>query len=370
MRIAQVSPLHESVPPTLYGGTERVVSYLTEELVTMGHEVTLFASGDSQTGARLHAITPRALRLDEKCIDPLAHHIAMIEDVFRMAEDFDLIHYHTDYLHLPFAMRHSTPHLTTVHGRLDIPDLRNVYRRFPDAPTASISHAQRIPLPWINWRGTVHHGLPRDLYSYQSEAGEYLTFLGRIAVEKRPDRAIEIAELAGRRLRIAAKVSKTDQGYFDTVVSPLLNKPHTEFIGEIGESEKQEFLGNALALLLPIDWPEPFGLVMIEALACGTPIIAFRGGSVPEIVEHGETGFIVDTVEEAVEAVGRIGEISRHRCRRAFEERFTATQMARAYLDLYRSVSDRPVTFSDERPNVGSHPDRGEILSARNIRAR
>jgi glycosyltransferase involved in cell wall biosynthesis len=342
MRIAQVAPLFESVPPKYYGGTERVVSYLTEELVRQGHDVTLFASGDSMTRARLVAGSRRSLRLDKHCVDQLAHQVLMLERVVQRAASFDVIHFHVDYLHFPFSRRHPTPHLTTLHGRLDIPDLEPLYREFGDVPVVSISQAQRQPLPFANWIGTVYHGLPADLYRFRREPGEYLAFLGRIAPEKRVDRAIEIARRVGLPLKIAAKVDLVDREYFENVIEPLLDDPLVEYVGEIGEGEKDEFLGNARVLLFPIDWPEPFGLVMIEAMACGTPVIAFRRGSVPEVMEPGRTGFVVNDLDTAVAAARRIGDLSRQRCREVFEERFTATQMAYDYLDLYsRLCEDR-----------------------------
>jgi glycosyltransferase involved in cell wall biosynthesis len=341
MRIAQVAPLFESVPPKYYGGTERVVSYLTEELVRQGHDVTLFASGDSETHARLVAGSRRSLRLDKHCVDQLAHQVLMLERVVQRAASFDVIHFHVDYLHYPFSRRHPTPHLTTLHGRLDIPDLVPLYREFRDAPVVSISDAQREPLPFANWIGTVHHGLPADLYRFQSEPGQYLAFIGRVAPEKRVDRAIEIAKRVGLPLKIAAKVDDIDRDYFEQVVEPLLRDPLIEYVGEIGEGEKAEFLGNASVLLFPIDWPEPFGLVMIEAMACGTPIIAFRRGSVPEVMEQGRTGFVVDDLDGAVGAVRRASELSRQRCREIFEERFTATRMATDYLALYAGLVDQ-----------------------------
>jgi len=341
MRIAQVAPLYESVPPRYYGGTERVVSYLTEELVRQGHEVTLFASGDSVTRARLVAACPRSLRLDPKCIDPLAHHVRMVEMVFQRAAEFDIIHFHIDYLHFPLARRYGVPHVTTLHGRLDLPDLEPLYREFQDMPVVSISNAQRRPLPWARWVGTVYHGLPRDLYTFREEPGRYLAFLGRISPEKRVDRAIEIARRVGMPLKVAAKVDRVDREYFETVIRPLLRGPWVEYIGEIGEAEKNDFLGQAYALLFPIDWPEPFGLVMIEALACGTPVIAYRNGSVPEIIEDGVTGFIVQSLEEAVEAVPKVAGLSRRRCRQVFEERFTAERMARDYLAVYRFILEQ-----------------------------
>jgi glycosyltransferase involved in cell wall biosynthesis len=341
MRIAQVAPLFESVPPKYYGGTERVVSYLTEELVRQGHDVTLFASGDSETHARLVAGSRRSLRLDKHCVDQLAHQVLMLERVVQRAASFDVIHFHVDYLHYPFSRRHPTPHLTTLHGRLDIPDLVPLYREFRDMPVVSISDAQREPLSFANWIGTVHHGLPGDLYRFQPGPGQYLAFIGRVAPEKRVDRAIAIARRVDIPLKIAAKVDDIDRDYFEQVVEPMLRDPLIEYVGEIGEGEKAEFLGNASVLLFPIDWPEPFGLVMIEAMACGTPIIAFRRGSVPEVMEQGRTGFVVDDLDSAVAAVRRAGELSRKRCREVFEQRFTATRMANDYLTLYASLVDQ-----------------------------
>jgi glycosyltransferase involved in cell wall biosynthesis len=335
MRIAQVAPLYESIPPKYYGGTERVVSYLTEELVREGHEVTLFASGDSITSGRLVAASPRSLRLDKRCLDQLAHHVLLLENVFRRADEFDVIHFHVDYLHFLLSRRHSIPHVTTMHGRLDIPDLIPLYEEFQDMPLTSISNAQREPLPWVNWLATVYHGLPKDLYHFRTQPGKYFAFLGRISPEKRVDRAIEIAKKTGIPLWIGAKIDRVDQDYFARVVEPLLHDPLVEYVGEIGEMEKDEFLGNAYALLFPIDWPEPFGLVMIEAMACGTPIIAYCQGAVPEVMEEGRTGFIVSELEDAIAAVRRIPELSRKRCREVFEQRFTATRMAKDYVRIY-----------------------------------
>lgn len=359
LRIAQVAPLYESVPPRLYGGTERIVAYLTDELVRQGHEVTLFASGDSRTSARLVAPCARALRLDPDRRDALAQHLMMIEEVLRRAEEFDFIHFHVDYLHFPASSRQRVPHVTTLHGRLDLPDLVPLYQTFPEMPVVSISNAQREPLAWLNWRGTVYHGLPEDLLGCDEEPEDYLAFLGRVSPEKRLDLAIEIASRAGLPLRIAAKVDRADADYYEEVIRPLLGQPGVEFLGEIGEQEKRTFLGRARALLFPIDWPEPFGLVLIEAIACGTPVIAFRRGSVPEVLDHGETGFICSTVEEAVEAVGRLPEISRQGCRRVFERRFTAARMARDYVDIYRRELEGTV---DGRRD---HPDQGTVLHPR-----
>lgn len=338
LRIAQIAPLYESVPPRYYGGTERIVSYLTEELVAQGHDVTLFASGDSQTAARLVAVCPRSLRLDSGCIDQFAHHVVMLERLMQQSDEFDVVHFHVDYLHFPLSRRMRTRHVTTLHGRLDLPDLVPVYREFSEIPVVSISDAQREPLPAANWQATVYHGLPRNLYGYCSGPGDYLACLGRISPEKGIDRAIAIAKSVGIQLRIAAKVDKADQEYFDQVIEPLLDDPLIDYIGEIGDDRKQEFLGNAQALLFPIDWPEPFGIVMIEAMACGTPVIAYRSGSVPEVMEQGRTGFVVRELDDAIEAVRRVRYLSRARCREVFEERFTAQRMAHDYLDVYAQL--------------------------------
>jgi glycosyltransferase involved in cell wall biosynthesis len=353
MKIAQVAPLYESVPPRLYGGTERVVSYLTEELVAQGHDVSLFASGDSVTQARLVSPSPQALRLDQGCIDQLAHHILMLEQVFKEAKEFDVIHFHVDYLHFPLSRRHSLSSVTTLHGRLDIPDLVPLYREFLEMPVISISHAQREPLPWLNWQGTVHHGLPAKLYKLHPEPGKYLAFLGRISPEKGVDRAIEIAKRAGLELLIAAKVDRVDEEYFQQAIRPLLDHPLIHFVGELRDAEKDAFLGNALALLVPVNWEEPFGLVMIEAMACGTPVVAYRRGSVPEVIDEGVTGLIVHTTDQAVKAIVRISRLSRKRCRRIFEERFTASRMATDYVAIYeRLIEDRAgeKTLSPGRP--------------------
>ena len=342
LRVAQVAPLYESVPPKHYGGTERIVSYLTEELVAQGHDVTLFASGDSETSARLVAPCPRSLRLDRNCIDQLAHHVVLLERVMQQSDEFDIIHFHVDYLHFPLSRRASYKHVTTMHGRLDIPDLVPLYREFPEVPLVSISDAQREPLPWVNWQATVYHGLPRDLYRFHGGPGSYLACLGRISPEKGVDRAIAIAKQVGIPLRIAAKVDKADQEYFDSAIEPLLHDPLVEYIGEIGDDHKDEFLGNAQALLFPIDWPEPFGIVMIEAMACGTPVIAYSSGSVPEVMEQGRTGFVVRELDDAVEAVRRVPQLSRARCREVFEERFTAARMAHDYLEVYAQIIAEP----------------------------
>ncbi|HEY1783438.1 MAG TPA: glycosyltransferase family 4 protein [Roseiarcus sp.] len=338
MRIAQISPLTEAVPPKLYGGTERVISWLTEELVALGHEVTLFASGDSVTSARLEAMWPTAVRLDGSVRDPNALHMSMIEQVARRAKEFDLIHFHLDYYPFSVMSRQSTPFLTTLHGRLDLPEHEPVFSTFPTVPLVSISNAQRRPAPDANWIGTVYHGMPLDLLRPAAGNPSYLAFLGRISPEKRVDRAIHIAERCGLPLKIAAKVDAADHDYFEEMIKPLLTKPNVEFIGEISDAQKSEFLSNAFALLVPIDWPEPFGLVMIEAMACGAPVIAFNRGAVPELIEDGVTGFVVEDETSAVGAVRHISRLSRTMIRRRFEERFTARRMARDYLAIYRDL--------------------------------
>ena len=339
MKIAQVAPLCESVPPKYYGGTERVVSYLTETLVELGHEVTLYASGDSVTRARLRPGCRASLRLDKQSIDPVADHVYVAERVFQDAEEFDVVHSHIDYVGFPCWRRMGTPRLTTLHGRLDIPNLYNLFREFRDEPVVSISNHQRQPLSWANWQATVYHGLPANLYTPREEPGKYLAFLGRISPEKRVDRAIEIAKLSGLPLKIAAKVDQKDRAYFETSIKPRIDPTLVEYIGEIGEAEKSEFLGQALALLFPIDWPEPFGLVMIEAMACGTPVIAWSRGSVPEILDEGVTGLLAKDMDEAVQAVVQVGQLSRTRCREVFEEKFTAMRMAQEYLAIYEQLS-------------------------------
>jgi glycosyltransferase involved in cell wall biosynthesis len=341
MQIAQVAPLYESVPPKYYGGTERVVSYLTEELVRQGHEVTLFASGDSVTRAHLVAACRRSLRLDKHCVDQLSHQMLMLEHVFQRAPEFDIIHFHVDYMHFPVSRRQQLTHITTLHGRLDIPDLVPLYLEYRDMPLVSISYGQREPLAWANWQATVYHGVPADLYQFREKQGDYLAFLGRISPEKRVDRAIEIAKQVGMPVKIAAKIDRVDKDYFETVVEPLLRDPLVEFVGEIGDGEKEEFLGHAYALLFPIDWPEPFGLVMIEAMACGTPVIAYRSGAVSEVMEEAHTGFIVEGLEDAVEAVRRVPKLSRKRCREIFDQRFTAERMAHDYVEVYERLMKR-----------------------------
>src|SRR5262245_55012362 len=339
MRIAQVSPLYESVPPRLYGGTERVVSYLTDELVRLGHDVTLFASAVSVTSARLQPCCPTALRLAPGCIDMLAHHVVMLERVFAARRSFDVIHFHIDYVHFPLSRIYRHPHLTTLHGRLDIPDLVPLYHEFPEMPVVSISDSQRAPLPWVNWQGTVGHGLPPQLHPLMPGDGGYLAFVGRVSPEKRLDRAIEIARRSGLPLRVAAKVDAADREYFERDIRPLLADPNVLYHGELSETEKADLIGHALALLFPVDWPEPFGLVMIEAMICGTPTVAWRNGSVPEVIEPGVSGFIVESIDEAVAAVGQARELSRAGCRAAFLARFTSERMARQYLALYERVA-------------------------------
>jgi glycosyltransferase involved in cell wall biosynthesis len=338
MRIAQVAPLYERVPPLYYGGTERVVSYLTEALVEQGHQVTLFASGDSLTNAKLISPCAQSLRLNPDRGDDLAYNLLQLEHVFQRAHLFDIIHFHIDYFHYPFSRRETVPHVTTLHGRLDMADLVPLYREFDDMPVVSISNSQRAPLPWIRWCGTVYHGLPLDLYKPKKDPGQYLLFLGRISPEKRPDRAIEIAKRAGMPLKIAAKVDKKDRRYMENEIRPLLDHPLVEFLGEVGDSGKAELLRNAYALLFPIDWAEPFGLVMIEAMACGTPTIAFRGGSVREIIMDGVTGYIVESIDQATQALKRLDAFDRTRCRSTFEQHFSAHRMAQDYVQIYQKL--------------------------------
>ncbi|HVZ06977.1 glycosyltransferase family 4 protein [Rhodopila sp.] len=341
MRIAQIAPLTEAVPPKTYGGTERVVSYLTEELVAMGHEVTLFASGDSVTSAELEAAWPCALRFDKALRDGMAPHMLEMEAACRRAWEFDVLHCHLDYWTFPLLSRQSTPFVTTLHGRLDLPELMMVHECFEGVPLVSISDAQRRPLRRGRFVGTVYHGLPENLLTPQPVARDYLAFLGRICPEKSPDRAIRIARAAGLKLKIAAKVDRVDRDYYETYIKPMIDGEQIEMIGEIGEAEKAAFLSGARALLLPIDWPEPFGLVMIEAMACGTPTIAFPAGSVPEIIEDGTTGFIVSDEAGAVAAIRRLPDLSRAVIRAQFEQRFTARRMAEDYLTIYRRLSGR-----------------------------
>ena len=349
MRIAQIAPLTEPVPPKLYGGTERVVSYITEELVKEGHQVTLFASGNSETSAELVACCRRSLRLDPQVRDPLSHNILLLEKVRQHADEFDVLHFHLDYLSYPLVRERELPSLTTLHGRLDLPDLRTLYQEF-DVPLVSISNHQRMPLPPVNWVGTVYHGLPLDLYPFCSNpSSDYVAFLGRISPEKRPDRAIAIAWRAGVKLKMASKIDKVDEDYFNSDIKPLLQKhsSHVEFVGEIELEERRALLGNAIAVLFPIDWPEPFGLVMIEAMSCGTPVIAYHAGSVPEVVDEGVTGFIVSDESDAVAAIEKASSLDRAAVRKRFEERFSVHRMVKDYIKLYES-SPRPKQI--ERP--------------------
>ncbi|NHO33965.1 glycosyltransferase family 4 protein [Acetobacter fallax] len=339
MRIAQIAPLHEAVPPKLYGGTERVVSFLTDELVAMGHEVTLFASGDSVTTATLEAVWPRALRLDPEIRDPIAPHMLLMERVARLADQFDILHFHMDYWPFTYFSRQPTPFVTTMHGRLDLKELQPVFDAFPDVPIVSISNNQRLPLPQAHYVGTVLHGLPENLLTPQPGPRDYVAFLGRICAEKGIDKAIRIARAVGVPLKVAAKVDKADVAYFESEIIPMLGDG-VELIGEIGDHEKAAFLSGARALLMPIDWPEPFGLVMIEAMACGTPVIAFRHGSVPEVLEDGLTGAIVTSEQEAIAAYPAVEALDRGKIRQEFEQRFTARRMADDYLAIYQSLID------------------------------
>jgi glycosyltransferase involved in cell wall biosynthesis len=341
MKIAQVAPLIESVPPRFYGGTERVVSYLTEELVRQGHEVTLFASGDSRTQARLVASVPKALRLDPSVRDSLPYTVLQLEHVRQRLAEFEVVHFHSDYIHFPLVRSLAADRtITTMHGRLDLPDYQVLFAEFSDVPLVSISNHQRTALAGAKWLGTVYHGLPAGVCRFLARPrGNYFAFLGRISPEKRPDRAIEIAARAGVKLKMAAKVDAADEVYFRREIKPLLSQPHVEFIGEISEQAKPEFLGNAQALLFPIDWPEPFGLVVIEAMSCGTPVIAWRAGSVPEIVDHGVTGWIVDSIDAAADAVRHVPRLDRQTVRARFEQRFSAERMARDYLKLYQKIT-------------------------------
>jgi glycosyltransferase involved in cell wall biosynthesis len=339
MRIAQIAPLHEAVPPQFYGGTERVVSYLTDALVDLGHDVTLFASGDSHTKATLEAVWPRALRLDPAIRDAVAPHMLLLEKVREVAHEFDVLHAHLDYLPFSLFSQLGVPFVTTLHGRLDLPELQPVFNTFPKVPVISISNSQRLPLPQANWLDTIYHGLPKNLLTPQPDKEpEYLAFLGRISQEKGVDTAIRIAVQSGLPLRIAAKVDKADSVYFTTTIQPLLSQPRVEFVGEISEAQKPAFLSGAKALLFPIDWSEPFGLVMIEAMACGTPVIAFNRGSVPEVIDHGLTGYICEDVQGAVGALRRLDELSRTEIRAQFERRFSSKTMAQGYVDSYTAL--------------------------------
>lgn len=339
MRIAQVAPLYEAVPPRLYGGTERIVSWLTEELVALGHDVTLFASGDSRTTAKLAPMWPCAVRLDGSVREPSALHIAMLEEICRRSHEFDLIHFHLDFFPFSLFSRQATPFVTTLHGRLDLPELQPVFKTFSSLPLVSISDSQRRPIPNARWIRTIHHGMPENLLTPRPIEPSYLAFLGRISPEKRVDRAIAIATRCGIPLKIAAKVDPADRDYFEEQIRPLLKSEYVEFIGEIGDAQKSSFLSGALALIVPIDWPEPFGIVMIEAMACGTPVVAFNRGSVPEVIEDGVTGFVVEDETGAVGAIRRLSQLSRPGIRKYFEERFVARRMATDYLDVYKELT-------------------------------
>jgi glycosyltransferase involved in cell wall biosynthesis len=339
MRIAHVAPLAESVPPKLYGGTERVVAWLVDELVELGHDVTLFASGDSRTRAKLIPVWPRALRLGRPRSDPVAAQAVSLEAIAQHAAEFDIIHVHTDWLHLPLLGRLGIPFVTTPHGRQDLPGLSDVVRRFPDAPFISISNNQRVPLKEANWIGTVYHGLPENSLRPSYERGSYFAFLGRLTAEKGPEVAIRIARAAGMPLHIAAKLPRGERNYFHSILEPQIDGEAVRLIGEVDDRNKQPFLAGAAALLFPIDWPEPFGLVMIEAMACGTPVIAFRSGSVPEVIDDGVSGFIVDGEAEAIQSIGRLGELDRRAVRRQFENRFTAKRMAEEYVHHYQALT-------------------------------
>ena len=363
MKIAQIAPLIESVPPRLYGGTERIVSYLTEALVAQGHDVTLFASGQSITAAKLVPCCAQALRLNPAVQDPIPYYMLMLDKLRKMAGQFDILHFHIDQFHFPIFHEYSSRTVTTLHGRQDLPDLKHLYYGFPEMPLVSISDAQRVPIPTANFAGTVYHGLPVSLHAPRLKPrGGYLAFLGRVSPEKRVDRAIEIARRVGLPLKIAAKVDKVDEPYFKSVIEPLLVGDGVEFIGEIDERRKTSFLGNASALLFPIDWPEPFGLVMIEAMACGTPVLAFRNGSVPEVIDPGVTGFIVDTVDEAVGVMDDLLSLDRALVRRRFEERFSARGMASAYVKLYQSLIGRAPFIQKDKAEPAVVPALGSSV--------
>ena len=365
MKIAQIAPLFESVPPRLYGGTERVVSYLTEELVRQGHDVTLFASEDSFTTAKLVSCIPRAIRLDPDIIDPIPHFMVMLDKVQERAAEFDILHFHIDYFQFPLFRSSRIPMLTTLHGRQDLPDHLPLYNRFPQMPLVSISLAQRLPLPGSNFVGNVYHGLPPALLKPAPRSADgYLAFLGRMSPEKRPDRAVEIARRSGMKLKLAAKVDQADAEYFRRVVEPLIDGKQIEFIGEINDSNKREFLNQASALLFPLDWPEPFGLVMIEAMACGTPVLGFRCGSVPEIVEDGHTGIIVDSIQEAVQAVPQLLRLDRSKIRFRFEQRFSSSRMARDYVAIYQKLCNTPRGLLIDEELADIQPGRWQRLAA------
>jgi len=360
MKIAQIAPLIESVPPRLYGGTERIVSYLSEALVALGHDVTLFAAGDSITAAKLVPCAATALRLNTRVLDPIPYYMLMLDRVRRQAHEFDVLHFHIDQLHFPLFRSIAGQTVTTLHGRQDLPDLIPLYVGFDDMPLVSISNDQRRPIQGANFAATVYHGLPVDLHRPVSDQREYVAFLGRISPEKRPDRAIQIARSLGIPLKIAAKVDRADEAYFRAKIEPLLNGPGVEFIGEINEHQKTQFLGQAQALLFPIDWPEPFGLSMIEAMACGTPVLAFRCGSVPEIIDDNVTGIIVDTMEEAMQALPRVIALDRGKVRRRFEQRFSATRMAQDYVAVYSSLLDASKLVGVPASDAMFRPDGGK----------
>ena len=357
MRIAQIAPLIESVPPRLYGGTERIVSYLTDELVRLGHEVTLFASGDSVSSANIVPCAAMALRLDTNVRDPIPYYMLMLDRVREAANEFDILHFHIDQFHFPLFRPIAHRTVTTLHGRQDLQDLKLLYLGFGEMPLVSISNEQRKPIPNSNFVATVYHGIPVDLLkpNYDPRGG-YLAFLGRISPEKRPDHAIQIAQALGRPLRIAAKVDKADEAYFREQISPLLGLPGIEYLGEINDLSKSQFLGQACALLFPVDWPEPFGLVMIEAMACGTPVLAFRCGSVAEVIDPGVTGFIVNSVEDAVRMMPQVLALDRRKVRRRFEERFTAARMAKDYLAVYRALRQRAPSAEEPTHSLRLQP--------------
>ncbi len=365
MRIAMVAPLIESVPPRLYGGTERVVSVLTEELVDRGHQVTLFASGDSRTRASLSACCPVGLRLDTEARDTVAATMVQLSTVYGRAHEFDVIHNHTDYFAFPFARMSATPTVTTTHGRLDLAEVRRVYTHFREQNLVSISAAQRLPLPEANWVGTAYNGIDLSHFTFNAKGGDYLVFLGRISPEKRPDRAIEVARNLGMRLLIAAKVDPADQVYYEHAIAPMIRDcPLVEYIGEVNEQEKNELLGGAYAYLFPIDWPEPFGLTMVEAMATGTPVLAYRAGSVPEVIVDGVTGFICETLGQMVEAVPRIARISRATCRDHVEKRFSASAMTDAYEEVYERVAGPDTDCESPRAPTEIHMGYGVVRLA------
>jgi glycosyltransferase involved in cell wall biosynthesis len=368
MRIAQIAPLAESVPPKLYGGTERVIAWLVEELVELGHEVTLFASGDSKTRADLVPAWPRSLRLGRPRSDPAIAQTALLEAMARRAAEFDVIHAHTDWLHLPLLTRLGVPFLTTLHGRLDLPGLPEVIRRFPKAPFVSISNDQRKPLVDANWLATVYHGLPVQSLMPSYKPGSYLAFLGRLTPDKGPEAAIRIARAVGMSLRIAAKLPRAERGYFKETLEPQIDGRQVQLTGEVNDKTKEQFLANAAALLFPIEWPEPFGLVMIEAMACGTPVIAFRSGSVPEVINDGVTGFIVEDEDEAIGAIKRLAQLDRRIVRARFEERFSAKRMAQDYVRKYEALALAPLLNGDSAPTVPDYNESEPAIAGSRLR--